>query len=149
MLELEEENNELLDDDVKPEEKTWLDKTGEWVRGTTKKVKDFFVNIIPGTGSVSSGGAIEAGRNLKDAADFRASEKYVENDSLGNFRRMEEKLKKMTGSNASMGAALGTLGGIMGGAFGLILTGGTLAPLVIGCSFAGGIMGSAVSTIFS
>jgi len=149
LLELEEENDELLDDDVKPEEKTWLDKTGEWVRGTTKKVKDFFVNIIPGTGSVSSGGAIEAGRNLKDAADFRASEKYVENDSLGNFRRMEEKLKKMTGSNASMGAALGTLGGIMGGAFGLILTGGTLAPLVIGCSFAGGIMGSAVSTIFS
>ena len=149
LLELEEENNELLDDDVKPEEKTWLDKTGEWVRGTTKKVKDFFVNIIPGTGSVSSGGAIEAGRNLKDAADFRASEKYVENDSLENFRRMEEKLKKMTGSNASMGAALGTLGSIVGAGVGLILTAGNLAPLVIGCSFAGAIMGSAVSTIFS
>ena len=68
--ELEEENEELLDDDVKPEEKTWLDKTGEWVRGTTKKVKDFFVNILPGTGSVGVGGAVEAGKNLKDAADF-------------------------------------------------------------------------------
>jgi hypothetical protein len=150
LLELEEENNELLDDDVKPEEKTWLDKTGEWVRGTTKKVKDFFINIIPGTGSVSSGGAIEAGRNLKEAADFRASEKYVENDSLGNFRRFgKEKLKKMTGSNASMGAALGTLGSIVGGGVGLILTGGIPTPLVLGCSVAGGMMFSAIGSIFS
>ena len=148
--EFEEESDEFLDDDAKPEEKTWLDNVGTRFRDTVNTVRDFFVNIIPGTGSFSFGGAIEAGRNLKDAADFRASEKYVENDSLGNFRRFgKEKLKKMTGSNASMGAALGTLGGIMGGAFGLILTGGTLAPLVIGCSFAGGIMGSAVSTIFS
>ena len=147
--EFEEESDEFLDDDAKPEEKTWLDKTGEWVRGTTKKVKDFFVNIIPGTGSFSFGGAIEAGRNLGEAAEFRASEKYVEDDSLENFRRMEEKLKKMTGSNASMGAALGTLGSIVGAGVGLILTAGNLAPLVIGCSFAGAIMGSAVSTIFS
>ena len=55
----------------------------------------------------------------------------------------------MTGSSASMGAALGTLGSIVGAGVGLILTAGNLAPLVIGCSFAGAIMGSAASTIFS
>ena len=147
--EFEEESDEFLDDDAKPEEKTWLDNVGTRFRDTVNTVRDFFVNIIPGTGSVSFGGAIEAGRNLGEAAEFRASEKYVENDSLGNFRRMEEKLKKMTGSNASMGAALGTLGSIVGAGVGLILTAGSLAPLVIGCSFAGAIMGSAVSTIFS
>ena len=86
---------------------------------------------------------------MGEAAEFRASEKYVENNSLENFRRMEEKLKKMTGSSASMGAALGTLGSIVGAGVGLILTAGNLAPLVIGCSFAGAIMGSAASTIFS
>ena len=165
--ELEEENEELLDDDVKPEEKTWLDKTGEWVRGTTKKVKDFFVNILPGTGSVGVGGAVEAGKNLKDAADFakkrsEAFEKEKQSDdsdletkqmnygSLRNFKEFgKEKIKKMTGSNASMGAALGTLGGIVGGGIGLILTGGVPTPLVLGCSVAGGMMFSAIGSIFS
>ena len=147
--EFEEESDEFLDDDAKPEEKTWLDNVGTRFRDTVNTVRDFFVNIIPGTGSFSFGGAIEAKRNLEEAADFRTSEKYVENDALGNFRRMEEKLKKMTGSSASMGAALGTLGSIVGAGVGLILTAGSLAPLVIGCSFAGAIMGSAVSTIFS
>ena len=166
--ELEEENEELLDDeDVKPEEKTWLDKTGEWVRGTTKKVKDFFVNILPGTGSVGVGGAMEAGKNLKEGADFakKRSEyfdkennsddsdlktKQMNYGSLQNFKEFgKEKIKKMTGSNASMGAALGTLGSIVGGGIGLILTGGVPTPLVLGCSAAGGMMGSAIGSIFS
>ena len=166
--ELEEENEELLDDeDVKPEEKTWLDKTGEWVRGTTKKVKDFFVNILPGTGSVGVGGAMEAGKNLKEGDDFakKRSEyfdkennsddsdlktKQMNYGSLQNFKEFgKEKIKKMTGSNASMGAALGTLGSIVGGGIGLILTGGVPTPLVLGCSAAGGMMGSAIGSIFS
>ena len=166
--ELEEENEELLDDeDAKPEEKTWLDKTGEWVRGTTKKVKDFFVNILPGTGSVGVGGAMEAGKNLKEGADFakKRSEyfdkennsddsdlktKQMNYGSLQNFKEFgKEKIKKMTGSNASMGAALGTLGSIVGGGIGLILTGGVPTPLVLGCSAAGGMMGSAIGSIFS
>ena len=165
--EFEEESDELVDDDAKPEEKTWFDNVGTRFRDTVNTVRDFFVNIIPGTGSVSSGGAIEAGRNLGEAADFgKKRSKYFDKEnksddsdlktkkmnysSVHNFEEFgKEKLKKMTGSSASMGAALGTLGSIVGAGVGLILTAGTLAPLVIGCSFAGAIMGSAVSTIFS
>ena len=119
LLELEEENDELLDDDVKPEEKTWLDNAGKWFRGTTTKVKDFFVNLIPGTGSVGVGGAIEAGSNLKKGVDFRSSEDYVENDSLGNVRRFGiDNLMKMAGSKASMSATLGGVGAVVGTALG-------------------------------
>ncbi len=119
LLELEEENDEMLDDDVKPEEKTWLDNAGKWFRGTTTKVKDFFVNLIPGTGSVGVGGAIEAGSNLKKGVDFRSSEDYVENDSLGNVRRFGiDNLMKMAGSKASMSATLGGVGAVVGTALG-------------------------------
>ena len=119
LLDLEEENDELLEDDAKPEEKTWLDNAGKWFRGTTKKAKDFFVNLIPGTGSVGVGGAIEAGSNLKKGVDFRSSEDYVENDSLGNVRRFGiDNLMKMAGSKASMAATLGGVGAVMGTALG-------------------------------
>lgn len=130
------ENDELFDEETKPEEKTWFDDAGKQFRKTVNTVGDFLVNLIPGTGSVGAGGALEAGKNLKEGADFakKRSEYFDEEnqsddsdletkemnyDSLGNVRRFGiDKLTKMAGSKASMSATLGGVGAVVGTAIG-------------------------------
>ena len=75
--------------------------------------------FAPASAAVGVGGAIEAGSNLKKGVDFRSSEDYVENDSLGNVRRFGiDNLMKMAGSKASMSATLGGVGAVVGTALG-------------------------------
>ena len=71
-------------------------------------------------------------------------------DNWGYWRKkgVLDSVVKLVKDNSpvSMGAAFGTLGGIVGGAAGLILSGGTPSPLVLGGISAGGMIGSAIGS---
>ena len=161
-----------IDEEVKPKDESWLSKAGGWLLDKTEKIANWVSDKASGIGSLSASGVKKAGEIAEKGAEIakeRKKNRIKDTDNLEDIStdQMEDnwgywrkkgvlasvvKLIK-DNSSVSMGAAFGTLGGIMGGAAGAILsfkTGGVLAPkFVLGGMSAGGMIGSAIGSTLS
>ena len=161
-------DEDILDEiekDVEPKEEPWFAKVGGWVLDKTEKIADWVSDKAPGIGSVGASGVKNAGKIAEKGAEIaeeRAKSRIKDSQNLedistdqmednwGYWRKkgVLDSVVKLVKDNSpvSMGAAFGTLGGIVGGAAGLILSGGTPSPLVLGGISAGGMIGSAIGS---
>ena len=161
-------DEDILDEiekDVEPKEEPWFAKVGGWVLDKTEKIADWVSDKAPGIGSVGASGVKNAGKIAEKGAEIaeeRAKNRIKDSQNLedistdqmednwGYWRKkgVLDSVVKLVKDNSpvSMGAAFGTLGGIVGGAAGLILSGGTPSPLVLGGISAGGMIGSAIGS---
>ena len=154
-----------IEKDVEPKEEPWFAKVGGWVLDKTEKIADWVSDKAPGIGSVGASGVKNAGKIAEKGAEIaeeRAKSRIKDSQNLedistdqmednwGYWRKkgVLDSVVKLVKDNSpvSMGAAFGTLGGIVGGAAGLILSGGTPSPLVLGGISAGGMIGSAIGS---
>ena len=161
-----------IEKDVERKEEPWFAKVGGWVLDKTEKIADWVSDKAAGIGSVSASGVKNAGKIAKKGAEIaeeRAKSRIKDSQNLedistdqmednwGYWRKkgVLDSVVKLVKDNSpvSMGAAFGTLGGIVGGAAGAILsfkTGGVLAPkFVLGGVSAGGMIGSAIGSTLS